>query len=75
MIPRRTSDWKLKEQGKLDDREQDSFFLVLEHIRKLKWKDSGKVEGNEDVAAIDPYQVKMVLAERKWSCSFSLYMK
>jgi hypothetical protein len=46
------------------------FFIVLEHIRKLKWKDGGKVEGNEGVASIDPYRVEMVLAEWKCSCSF-----
>jgi len=51
------------------------FFLVLEHIRKLEWKDSGKVEGVKDVAFIDPYQVEMVLAERKCGCSFYVYVK
>jgi hypothetical protein len=66
---------EVKEEGLLDDPEQDSFFLILKHIRKLKWKDGGKVEGNEDVASIDLYQVEMVLAEQKCSCSFSVYMK
>lgn len=59
----------------MDDPEQDSFFLVLEHIRKLEWKNGGKVEGIEDVASIDPYRVEMVLAERKCSCSFYVYVK
>jgi hypothetical protein len=79
MVPSRTLDWKLKEEGLLDDPEQDSVCVcvspVLEYVRKLKWKDAGKVEGIEDVASIDLYRVDMVLAERRCSCSLSLYMK
>lgn len=61
----------------MDDPEQDSFFfpLVLEYIRKLKWKDGGKVEEIEDVTSIDLYRVDMVLAEQRCSCYLSLYVK